>query len=566
MMDAAIRKARQVLADPVLRRWLLRRIAGLEKFPSGFVAGHPPYLGEEPEKHPTVAVTDFPPGNFCVPTENITIELPGNSVELSPEDPSALFSKPYADLETLLGAHRFAWVPTAGESLNPDWVAALWQCWAAAYVAQESGWPWHAYTAAERAINIIEFARRFGVPGEREATVALLARHADVIRAGLEYFGEHHTSNHLSNNGRGLLRIGTALGLADHAETGAKIMVAEGGRIFGRSGMLREGSTHYHLLVTRNYIDAWLDARAAGLKDTGMLREIAERAIAVIPGLCLPGGLPLIGDISPDVSPGFLGRLIDPGQDGIWPGSLGQDCEQDALKILNDVSPVSPDRLAHDGWHRFGAARWHALSYVPPDGWPPMPGHGHQDLGSFELHDDHLAILVDPGRGSYADFRYEDAKVHNGLTIDGNGPMPVNRPYYADTFRQRVIGALPRMERTRDGRILGAAGFGYLKYVKSVEREWRFSDSKVEILDRIEGQGRHIISRRLCTPLAVTGEGDVAILSDGSRSYRVSPGGAFRLEEITRWTAYGESTPATQIVSEFSGSLPFEGAMKIERI
>ena len=566
MRDALIRKARQVLADPVLRRWLLRRIAGLEKSPAGFVAGHPPYLGAEAEKHPTVAVTDFPPGNFSVPTENITIELPGKSVELSPEDPSALFSKPYADLETLLGAHRFAWVPTAGEDLDPDWVAVLWQRWTAGYGEEESGWPWHAYTAAERAINIIDFARRFGMPGEREATVDLLARHADVIRAGLEYFGEHYTSNHLSNNGRGLLRIGTALGLHDHAATGAKIMVAEAGRIFGRSGMLREGSTHYHLLVTRNYIDAWLDARAVGLKDTGMLREIAERAIAVIPGLCLPGGLPLIGDISPDVSPGFLGRLTDPGQDGIWPGNLGQDREQDALKILNDVSPVSPDRLAHDGWHRFGAASWHALSYVPPDGWPPMPGHGHQDLGSFELHDDQLPILVDPGRGSYADFRYEDAKVHNGLTIDGNGPMPVNRPYYADTFRHRVIGALPRMERTRDGRILWAAGFGYLKYVKSAEREWRFSDSTVEIVDRIGGQGRHVISRRLCTPLTVTGEGDTAILSDGSRSYRVLMGGAFRLEAIIRWSAYGEGTPATQIVSECRTSLPFDGAIRVERI
>ena len=454
----------------------------------------------------------------------------------------------------------------AGEKIDPRWVAILWQSWADAYGKGVSGWPWHAYTAAERAINIIDFARRFGMPGEYETTVSLIARHADVIRAGLEYFGEHYTSNHLSNNGRGLLRIGTALGLQDHAATGAKIMVAEGGRIFGRSGMLREGSTHYHLLVTRNYIDAWLDARAADLKDAGMLREIAERAIAAIPGLCLPGGLPLIGDISPDVSPAFLGRLTGLGQDGTWPGNLSQDRQQDALNILNGVSPVSPDRLTHDGWHRFGEARWHALSYVPSDGWPPMPGHGHQDLGSFELHDDRLPILVDPGRGSYADLRYEEAQVHNGLTIDGNGPTPANRPYYADTFRQRIVGELPRMQRTRDGRILRAAGFGYLKFVKSSEREWRFTDSSAEILDRIEGRGRHVVSRYLCTPLAVTRESDAVIMSDGSRAYRVSMGGAFRLEEITCWSAYGEGIPATQIVSEFRGFLPFEGSMKIERI
>jgi hypothetical protein len=566
MMDAVIRKARHVLEDPVLRYWLLRRMSGLEKSVPGFVAGHPPYLGDDLNPCISAAVTDIPAGEFADPKEHTRISLPGDSVELSPDDPSALFAKPYADLESLLGAHRFAWVPVAGKNLDADWVAALWRCWADKYGDGDSGWPWHAYTAAERAINIIDFSRRFGLPGERNITVALLARHAGIIHSGLEYFGENYTSNHLANNGRGLLRIGAALGLREYAVTGAKIMVAEAGRIFGRSGVLREGSAHYHLLVTRNYIDSWLDARTAGLEEAVMLREIAERAVAVVPGLRLPGGMPLIGDISPDVSPLFLGRFTGTGNADTWPGNLSPDRRQDALEILNGASPVSPDRLADDGWHRFGAGDWHALSYVPPDGWPPMPGHGHQDLGSFELHDDDLPIIVDPGRGSYADFRYEEASVHNGMTIDGKAPMPANRPYYSDAFRRRIVSALPQMERTRSGRVLRAAGFAYLNTVKSVEREWRFTDSTTEILDRIEGRGRHVICRRLCTTLAVTREGETVIMFDGSRAYRVSPGGAFRIEEITRWSAYGEGTPATQIVSEFRGPLPFAGVIRIVRI
>lgn len=567
-MRALIRKAAHVLDDPILRRWLVRRAVGLEKSPPAFIAGQPPYLGpalsEGAKSDPVPG--DLKLGDFAPPEGSVRIELPGRTVELVPENPSAIFNEVYDDLEISLAAHRFAWVPIAGEAVNPNWVAALWQAWSDRFGTDDTGWPWHAYTAAERAINIIDFSRRFGLPGERDITVGLLARHAGIIRSGLEYFGEHFTSNHLSNNGRGLLRIGAALGLRDHAVTGAKIMVAEAGRIFGRSGVLREGSTHYHLLVTRNYIDSWLDARAAGLEDADMLREIAERAVAAVPGLCLPGGMPLIGDISPDVSPRFLGRFTGTGNADAWPGNLSGDRQQDALEILNGVTPVSPDRLADDGWHRFGAARWSALSYVPPDGWPPMPGHGHQDLGSFELHDDNLPIIVDPGRGSYANFNYEAASVHNGMTIDGYAPTPVNRPYYADPFRRRIISALPQMQRTRDGRVLRAAGFEYLTAVKSVEREWRFTDSTVEILDRVDGRGRHVVCRRLCTLLAVTREGDTVIMSDGSNTYRVSPDGAFRLEEITRWSAYGEGTRATQIISEFRGSLPFEGVIKIERI
>jgi hypothetical protein len=565
MIDAAIRKTAQVLGDPVLRHWLLRRIAGLEKSPAGFIVGRPPYLGDEIEPQ-SPAATDIPVGSFLAPTENIRISLPGQSVELSADDPSALFAKPYDDIETLLGAHRFAWVPVAGEDLDPDWVASLWQCWVGGFGDGDSGWPWHAYTAAERAINIIDFSRRFGLPGPRDATVALLARHAEIIRGGLEYFGEHYTSNHLSNNGRGLLRIGTALGLKNYADTGAKIMVAEGGRIFGRSGVLREGSTHYHLLVTRNYIDAWLDARAGGLDQTDMLREIAARAIAAIPGLCLSGGLPLIGDISPDVKPGYLGKLHDADNPGAWPANLPASRQRDALSLLSEVSPVSPDRLAEDGWHRFGGHDWQALSFVSPDGWPPMPGHGHQDLGSFELHDGDIPIIVDPGRGSYADPQYEVAPVHNGVTIDGRSPTPVNRPYYATAFRDRIFASPPEMQRTRDGRVLRDAGFGYLKAVTSVEREWRFSKAGVEISDRISGRGRHGICRRFCTPLAVTREADAVIMSAGSRSYRLLPGAEFRLEDITCWSAYGEGRPATQIISERHGAFPFEAVVSIERI
>jgi len=288
VMQALLRKAGHILEDPVLRRWLLRRIAGLEKSPVAFDAGRPPYLSAVRENRSAEAgqsfMLDFPTGQFSLPSASIQIDLPGKSVDLDPEKPEVLFTRSYDDLETLLAAHRFAWVPIAGDAINPDWVALLWGVWCDRFGHETSGWPWHAYTAAERAINLIDFSRRFGLPGDPNETSRVLLLHAEIIRDNLEYFGEHYTSNHLSNNGRGLLRIGTALGRMDHAETGAQIMVAEAGRIFGRSGVLREGSTHYHLLVTRNYIDAWIDAAAAGLDHAGVLRDIAERALSVIPG------------------------------------------------------------------------------------------------------------------------------------------------------------------------------------------------------------------------------------------------------------------------------------------
>jgi hypothetical protein len=571
VIQALIRKASHVLADPVLRQWLIRRAVGLEKSPPAFIAGKPPYLGSIVSNETIFdpAFGDLHEGIFAPPSGPLRIDLPGQRVELAPENPAALFDQSYADLETLLAAHRFAWLPVAGPSVDGDWVAALWRTWVERFGNTSSGWPWHAYTAAERAINIIDFSRRFGWPGDPDSTAALLARHADIIRGNLEYFGEHYTSNHLSNNGRGLLRIGTALGMTGHAETGAQIMVAEAGRIFGRSGVLREGSTHYHLLVTRNYIDAWLDARAAGLEHAGMLHDIAKRALAVIPGLHLPGGLPLIGDISPDVPPACLAGLAGLAGGGnlnSWPSNLSEDRQQDVRDLIAANTDASPDKLAEDGWHRFGGHRWQALAFVSPDGWPPMPGHGHQDLGSFELHDGTIPVIVDPGRGTYAETDYENADLHNCVTIGGVGPVPVNRAYYSPAFRDRVVGNRPSVKRTRNGGMLCGAGFQHVAGIRSVERELHFTQDRVEIVDRIAGSGRRIIRRHFCTAHAVATDGDTAIIQAGTASYRLSPGAGFKVKETTCWNAYGEGTPGTLIVSEHRNTLPFEAVATLERV
>ena len=343
-------------------------------------------------------------------------------------------------------------------------------------------------------------------------------------------------------------------------------MVAEAGRIFGRSGVLREGSTHYHLLVTRNYIDAWLDACAGGLEQTDILGEIAERAVAALHGLCLPGGVPLIGDISPDVSPEFLRRMTGAGDLDAWPVNLLAGRRQDAISMLERVSPVSPDRLADDGWHRFGGNQWHALCFVPPDGWPPMPGHGHHDLGSFELHDGERPVIVDPGRGSYDDMNYASAQMHNYLTIDDAGPTAVNRPYYSADYRSRVIGATPSMSRTRTGGILTNEGFGRLRGVGKAVREWRFLEDRLEILDRVEGHGKHRVRRRFHTSADSRKADTGAMLEFEGAVYSLSSDCGPIVTESARFAEYGRDLPGYQIMFDQTVPLPFESRTIIARL
>ena len=572
MIGSLARKARHVLQDPVLQRWLCRRVIGRETGPPAFTPGHPPYLAL-PDGLPTRAPTWSGPtaeAGFQPPREPICIALAGRTVEIPPDQPERLFSAAYDDLETALSAHRFAWVPVAGPGVDADWVAAIWRAWAHLHGAAMSGWPWQAYTVAERAINLIDFASRHGLPGEPAETLDLLARHGEAIADNLEYFGEHYTSNHLSNNGRGLLRIGCAIGLPEYASLGAQIMVAEAGRIFGHSGMLREGSTHYHVLLTRNYIDAWLAAREAALPETDTLRRVAEQALGVIQGLRLPGGLPLVGDISPDCPPGFLASLAGVrANQPQWTDIKSADSLSGISALIAEISPVSPNRLAADGWHRFRRAGWSALLHVPPDGWPPMPGHGHHDLGSFELHWETQPVFVDPGRGSYREDPAYDPDVsgaaHNAVCIDDAAATPVNRPHYSDSFRSRVVGVPPTIEPIRNGFRLAHSGFTRLRGVGNAIREWFFTDGRIEIRDRIEGNRAHRVRRSYCTPLVAVRQGKTVDLTGNGIRMRMDLGGDVTIGPRTIWAAYGERREGTEIVCEETMRLPVDLVTVLER-
>jgi hypothetical protein len=567
------RKAASVLRDPVLRRWILGAVLGRWRRPAPFTPNLPSYLRSLTPPADTPAVVSARAAAFHLPdvtppSAPLVLALPGETVTIDVADPAALFAHAYPDTETLLAVHRFAWLPLTPD-LDSGWVDALWRAWTNRFATPDKSWAWHPYTAAERAINILDFSRRRGLPGDRDATLALLARHAAAIARQLEYFGDHDTGNHLSNNGRGLYLLGLALGLPDAVEMGARILLAEAARIFRPSGVLREGSSHYHLLLVRNYVSAWLAARRHGRPEAETLGEIVRRAFSVLPHLVLPGGMPLVGDISPDCPPGFLAGLL-PGGDMTrgWCAML-EDDERAALARLNqETRPVSPDRLAADGWVRFIDLGWAALWHVAPDGWPPMPGHAHQDMGSLELHYGDEALFVDPGRGAYGEADeagiFTSGAAHNSLLVNGRDPYPPNKPYYDVAFRRTVCGPPPRILRRRDGLTVAHNGFSRLAGVGEVERRFVFAAGSVSIVDRIEGSREKIITRRLHTPLPARLDGEAAVLEGQTARFRISADGPITVTPGKRWTAYGIAAPASVLEVKHTTRLPVTLRLAIE--
>lgn len=572
-LQAVWRKARQVAGDPVLRRWLYGRAIGRHRPHSLGKSGHPPYLRS--------IAADGAPGVLAAagerpivrPVAPLVMQLPGVKLRIEPRDADTLFGRRFDDIETELGLHRFSWVSLRSAE-DADWVWFLWDHWSRQRGQPDQSWAWHPYTAAERAINILDEVRYQGW-SLMSGLVAHLAAHATAIAARLEYYGDHNTGNHLSNNGRGLLRIGLAIDWPQCAELGATILINEAERIFLPSGVLREGSTHYHLLITRNYVDCWLAARRHRHWSASELEAISYRALRAISGLVLPGGMPLVGDISPDCPPVHLAGLLPERRScSGWVDRLGDDSRADLGELQShawaetakvDIRPS----LVRDGWLRFDRGPWHGLWHVSPGGWTPMPGHGHQDAGSFELHWNDVPLFIDPGRGTYGESGlaalFRSARVHNSLTVDGLDPYPPNRPYYDEDFRRREGGQPPRLEAGAGGVHVAFAGYSR-RGVPWVHRYWHFADDAFHLVDRVEGARSAHIVRLFQTEWPVCRDGETAIIKTPGPTFRLVADGAMTIAPSTRWTAYGTGKGAMRIEISARARLPWTGRIDVQLV
>ncbi|MGB0670535.1 MAG: heparinase II/III family protein [Rhodospirillales bacterium] len=544
MFAALKRKADQVLNDPELRLWLWRRARRLEPMPPAYQPGCPPYLNDPKgyQGETPMPVTRFPEGASDGPKAPLTLRLPGRDIVLDPARPGALFDEPFDDLETMLAAHRFAWVPLQPDA-DPAWIRALWAAWRARDW-NRNDWPWHAYTVAERAINLITWAQTHGLPGGESDTLTCLADHARAIAQGLEYEGEQGTHNHLANNGRGLFLIGLALRLPKALAMGRTILLNEADRLFDASGFLREGSSHYHLLYLRNYRQCAEAAARADDEAAPALAAIAAKAQAAAGILVSSGGLALIGDISPDCPPESL------------------------ISLLIDSDPETKSRPA--GWHCFRQGPWYLLAHAAPEGLPFMPGHGHQDMGGFELHFDSFPVILDLGRGRYGDEGMaafgREGPAHSTLRVDDQDSAARNKPYYSAAFRRLIAGAPPSWNRNDTGLTLHHHGFERLSGMGSHQRQWLFDDKGLTIKDHLSGRGSHRIERLLHTTLPVKrNRGDRSItLSAGDRDIQVTAESAIQLSPAKRWTAYGRSEAATTLSIALDHPLPWTGRIRLE--
>ncbi len=416
----------------------------------------------------------------------------------------------FGDPEDAYALHRFGWVLPClmenGSSALAAFFARLVPDWIARVAPESHPLAWETYNTAERIVNWIylwTFLRDAGEPMPSESLVKQsLHRQSVHVAKHLEYFGngpEDRTNNHLLNDGRALYLAGAFLRLPDLRETGRKILLAEWSRSFTPNGFLREGSSHYHLLVLSRILEVLNAAR--NVDDESLVEELESFAGRLLSAARLfgdqPGApFPLIGDASPDFTPDWLHDILfwnetafaGGGWLGLWP-------QRKKLPVPEPGGNGFRDFLG-DGWCRFDGNGYRAFWHVQPEGKIPNYSHAHHDTGAFELHLNDQALFVDGGRASYKPDAIglygRSARSHNACVVDGR------EPFVSDWLNgsRTLLGAYKKVvveSSIRDGGCLVVRhdGFARIPGVGTYERKFRPLERGVMIEDQLEGSGHH---------------------------------------------------------------------------
>ena len=229
----------------------------------------------------------------------------------------SLWSERFPDIEETVAVHRLELAaprdnrrcgPTLARRRNRAHAIMDWGVWRRAAVCAQ------AYTTGEfGAANAGLFLLLTGDGSVPDDIAAELRVMATQIARHLEYQPSGLTGNHALNNGRGLLFAGL-VGGSPAAVTLARAVIEERlPRVVTADGLLREGSSHYHFLLTRWLLEMhWLVSRYGQHDIAGFIepfaREAVERCWFFLVQDRATGDwhFPLIGDVSPDFPPEWL--------------------------------------------------------------------------------------------------------------------------------------------------------------------------------------------------------------------------------------------------------------------
>lgn len=447
--------------------------------------------------------------------QDVEVSLAGTNRRLCNKN---LWDIDYDDIEEVYALHRFGWLLVAyvEERLSSKEAIKYIEKW---NIDNNDlhGTGWDSYSISERLSNWVNFLYVINYQDseiESETLRNSICRQAEYLMQNLEFRGPA-TNNHIINNGRALYLVGLYVNNDTFQQTGQKILLAGVDQMFTHSGFLREGSSHYHILLTRTYIEVLIFSRR--FKDNVFGKLLSKRVEKIWEAACFfleEKPFPVFGDVSPDFLTSFHLGLAKVGSCffakpcfGTFVGGVGWHnlfpdvlIEKSFLKAPRNGSVHYRDA----GYIKFRNERITFYAYINPLGYVPAWSHGHSDLGGYIFYLDGQCILIGTGRKNYVKNSGEDywrgANSHNSITIDNKGLCPVHGldslpEFILPDYFQKPIVEIKKQENC-DSIEIKLSVKRILSSGEEVEvsRQFSINDDVLIVEDKVTGKGEHLIT------------------------------------------------------------------------
>ena len=429
-----------------------------------------------------------------------------------------LWNIDYGDIEEVYALHRFGWLLVAyvEERLSSKEAIKYIEKW---NVDNDDFHDigWDSYSISERLsnwVNLLYVINYKDIEREGEIIRNCIFQQAKYLMQKLEFRGPA-TNNHIINNGRALYLVGLYLNNETFKKSGKEILFAGVDQMFTNSGFLREGSSHYHILLTRTYLEVLIFSRR--FKDNGFGELLSKRIEKIWEAACFfleENPFPIFGDVSPDYLTSFHLGLAEVGSclfakpcfGNIFRGTGWHNLFPDVIKeksFLQEPKNGLVDFL-DAGYIKFRNKRVTFYTHINPLGYVPSWSHGQADLGGYIFYLDRKCILVGTGRRSYSNKPLLDywrsAKSHNSITIDNKALCPVHgldsmpEFIFPDYFQKPIVEI--KENDNCDGIEVKLLVKRVLSYDEEIEviRQFLINDDALIVEDQFVGKGKHLIT------------------------------------------------------------------------
>ena len=325
------------------------------------------------------------------------------------------------------------------------------------------------------------------------------------------------SGNHVINNSRALLLSGHVCKNLNAIILSRSILKNYLPKVLGTHGFLREGSSHYQLLICRWLLEMRFIAEELNdLETIEILKEYIPNVLKASKFFLIEKDrerkIPLFGDISPDCDPLWLQYILESplslfnnklaisslkNEDRGWAGLFSNFAKNDNIQ-WNFSEYIDKDWIQNEisGWYRLDFHGWTAIWHAESPSGSAIASHAHHDLCSFVLYKNGIEVIIDPGRLNYENNDIGNyglsAQSHSTILLNGFPTALSKRDHrIPKTYREANVNVSCRKNENSYRVTIEHDGFGRISSgIQNHLREFIFTEDSVTIFDNIDGKGK----------------------------------------------------------------------------